>query len=1293
MNRKLHTNYHFSYIFSFCKYVIVFFCAYFFLLPTSNANSPYLEVTAKPLYFVIPSASGVANHIDLVYQVRVVNISATSTLFNVKLEDQLSFFFGNAFKGMTAIGMPKIIYTNAKEVPTLNTSFNGNAYTQFFSISQPTNTFLPGQEIVLEFGIELNQLLLPYNAMFQNQLFAAAKYGTYGGPTTTDLSDGGQGALGDTGGSDDPTFNYQPPQFFALPSNGSAELNFGGNVSEYTDWLNSYGNVIVSPNAFPCSTLTWTNDEATAVWVNDCGLAAHKDVTFTLADNCDARMSFKARFTKVDTYPPTLQGYPQNKTINCADPNALTQLNTWLNGGGASATDMNGPVTISTNFTGLSLNCGANITVKFFFKDICNNTTTDKAQLTIIDNVPPTITQPAKNKNVPCDTTQNINTIFQAWLANNGGAKAIDACSNAVQWTSSPTTPTLQNNSATVTFNAKDLCGNTSITMASFTVSDKKAPTVTFVPAAVTVTCPDAMVFGAPIFKDNCDPNPVITSKDTIWGNPCPKANFHQRFWTAKDNVGNATTVSQLITVNELLIPTNTKMELLQSPTNVILSCGETVKFDSTILVKTTCPNKNITITYKDSTYNDACKFGYKLWKRTWTATDLCQNKVITSQTFTQEADNKAPVFDYIPKNLTLSCNQNLVWGIPLVSDNCTPLNSLVIDQQEELLNQFACKGSQSYRRTWTVTDACGNSNSASQILTFEDKTPPYFTVVLDHKIINCNDLIIFDKATVQDACGGVYLNYQEQILPGTCGGNYNVVRTWTATDECGNANSSNQIITVKDVQKPVFDYIPPSQTLSCGALLQLGTATAKDNCGTPTITYMDFNATPDCKKTPYSITRIWKATDACGNAATASQTVSTEIDSIAPVLEMALPLEKTSECLDLNPIFDTPIFKDNCSKVTIVQKDTTLVEGCEHRFQRQWTATDACGNQQTTKQTIISGLDTSAPKANGMLQDKQLLCGESNTEFDTLIFSDNCPDFKTIFKDSIVFKNCEETKYRYWTASDPCGNTTKVAQKITIIDNKIPVFDQVLPDTLYLTNYEFMDWQIPILGAKDACSAIKFQFQDDPKDKKDCAQQSYQYKWTAIDVCGNIAKKTLYVQVIDRDLEATFSVPSPLKNHTTIPLKATVKGGKTPYQYQWEIENYDKGTRYWSISDDKSDLTTLKVGFGGITLYLTVTDSNNCVVKKMARTSNIPYKNAFQLFPTLAAREMTLIYNAEEENRAIEIEIIDLVGRAVQKWEEKSKMGLNKTNISVENLQSNTYLLRIKQEGEIIFMEKFIKI
>ncbi|MEY4904106.1 MAG: hypothetical protein RLZZ292_1921, partial [Bacteroidota bacterium] len=184
-----------------------------------------------------------------------------------------------------------------------------------------------------------------------------------------------------------------------------------------------------------------------------------------------------------------------------------------------------------------------------------------------------------------------------------------------------------------------------------------------------------------------------------------------------------------------------------------------------------------------------------------------------------------------------------------------------------------------------------------------------------------------------------------------------------------------------------------------------------------------------------------------------------------------------------------------------------------------------------------------------------------------------------------------------------------------------------------------------------------------------------------------------LFVQITDRDLEATFSVPTPLKNHTTIPLKAIVKGGKTPYQYQWEIENDGKETRYWKISDEKSDLTTLKVGFGGISVYLTVSDSNNCIVKRLSHTSNIPYKNAFQLFPTLATREMSLIYNTEEENTTMEIEIMDLVGREVQKWEEKSKMGLNKTIFSVENLQSNTYILKLKQEGEIIFMQKFIKI
>ncbi|WP_296378261.1 hypothetical protein, partial [Winogradskyella sp.] len=71
--------------------------------------------------------------------------------------------------------------------------------------------------------------------------------------------------------------------------------------------------------------------------------------------------------------------------------------------------------------------------------------------------------------------------------------------------------------------------------------------------------------------------------------------------------------------------------------------------------------------------------------------------------------------------------------------------------------------------------------------------------------------------------------------------------------------------------------------------------ATATDACGSDfTLTFEDVTTNGDCAG-EYSVTRTWTATDACGNASTATQTINV-IDTDAPVIA-ALPADSTINC------------------------------------------------------------------------------------------------------------------------------------------------------------------------------------------------------------------------------------------------------------------------------------------------------------------------------------------------------------------------------------------------------------
>src|SRR5579859_559956 len=95
------------------------------------------------------------------------------------------------------------------------------------------------------------------------------------------------------------------------------------------------------------------------------------------------------------------------------------------------------------------------------------------------------------------------------------------------------------------------------------------------------------------------------------------------------------------------------------------------------------------------------------------------------------------------------------------------------------------------------------------------------------------------------------------------------------ATDACGNSASAVQTITVHDTTPPSITA-PPSLVLECPAdttTNNTGVATAQDGCSAVAISYSDA-VTNNCGGTKV-IARTWRATDACGNSATAIQTIT----------------------------------------------------------------------------------------------------------------------------------------------------------------------------------------------------------------------------------------------------------------------------------------------------------------------------------------------------------------------------------------------------------------------------------
>ena len=305
------------------------------------------------------------------------------------------------------------------------------------------------------------------------------------------------------------------------------------------------------------------------------------------------------------------------------------------------------------------------------------------------------------------------------------------------------------------------------------------------------------------------------------------------------------------------------------------------------------------------------------------------------------------PVLSNIPADVTVECGEDLpVIAAPTATDNCDGDLTFTPDVFETTSDD--CDMIHVITRTWIVTDACGNAATATQVTTVVDTTNPVITCP-SNVTVDCNestDPSSTGSASAVDACGMTTIEYLDGPTTGDCPMSF--VRTWTATDDCGNTSTCDQTISIDDNDAPTFTDVPSDLTLDCSDPVPATDATATDVCsGTVTVTQNDVTA-GEC---PTVITRTFTATDACGNSATATQTITID-DTTAPVLSVASG-DITVQCEGDVPAPGTVTATDDCdADVTITFSESNNLEGeeiCE--------ISDAIGTNPDYWSVLINGL------------------------------------------------------------------------------------------------------------------------------------------------------------------------------------------------------------------------------------------------------------------------------------------------------------------------------------------------
>jgi hypothetical protein len=499
--------------------------------------------------------------------------------------------------------------------------------------------------------------------------------------------------------------------------------------------------------------------------------------------------------------------------------------------------------------------------------------------------------------------------------------------------------------------------------------------------------------------------------------------------------------------------------------------------------------------------------------------------------------DLTKPVFSSCPAGANLGCNPTSfpAAGTAGAFDNCGDVVTITAGALGEPVNTQGCTWTRT--RIYTATDACGNTETCSQVFTYTIDLVKPTIVVATAGSLPCNPTTAqiaaaFGGATVSDNCStGLTATGVVGTETGS-GCSFSTTKTWTVTDNCGNTQTATQTVNyTRDLVKPSI-VVATAGTLPCNPTTAqiaaaFGGATASDNCSTG-LTATGVVGTETGSGCSFSTTKTWTVTDNCGNTQTATQTLNYTRDitkpsiSVTPVSTIPLPCNPTTA--QITAAFGTATVSDNCSQglTAVAVLGTETGTGCSRSIMMTWTATDNCGNTQTASQSVSYTRDTEKPTIV-VATAGPLPCNPTTAQiaaaFGGATVSDNCSTGLTAtgVVGTETGSGCSFSTTKTWTVTDNCGNTQTVTQTVTYTrDLTKPTVSNNAPATIEAmctATFSTLPWSAPVFT--DACGAVTLVSDvTTPGQEITVCPKVYVRVWTVMDACGNTASFTQTITV-----------------------------------------------------------------------------------------------------------------------------------------------------------------------------------
>ena len=519
-----------------------------------------------------------------------------------------------------------------------------------------------------------------------------------------------------------------------------------------------------------------------------------------------------------------------------------------------------------------------------------------------------------------------------------------------------------------------------------------------------------------------------------------------------------------------------------------------------------------------------------------------CHTKEITVEVINND---EIITWNYVPEDQTAVCGQ-----IPPAPTDVMAFSTCPSGIEVEFFESVGtCFNDQIIiRREFRASHACGFGDTIAYRIIARDNRDPIFTVPFEDLTLPCNDpdfetkveQWLTDASVAEDDCmAEVAIDY------GTYGHDY-VIYNCTeplkheifmiAWDECGNFTSRSAFLRTTPIASDFY-----RDTLYYD--LQVGVPQTIDLADE--LFFIPTNLTGQCRSflemeviEEPSISVVLTALDA-EERSTCISVCSEDFDECVEIVFVVNAIdgvEFTTELSDLVvscddiPSVDFVEAESACptGQVSIIFEELVSSAQCDGTFEitRNWTANDACGNEESLTQ-IIQVFDDQSPTFTNVPMDITFDCNDPNLQgkidswLSEISAADNCSLVELSNDHEFNTNPCAAPSSTTitFTANDDCGNMAFASAVLNIIPpaDEDFVFTFVPADlTISCEDFDPVPSEFPEAVSPNCPGPITYSFVD-VEQSLGCEQSFIlERTWTAIDPCGNGVSVTTIIGVED---------------------------------------------------------------------------------------------------------------------------------------------------------------------------------